>query len=63
MTWEMMADISEGALVIVLFIRSCVQNNQIDSMRQDIRTMNRIIKILQYQNGQRADGIDKANRW
>lgn len=52
--------IIDSALGLVVGVYIVYSNNEINSLHDDIRDLNRIIKRLQYKNGMRADGIDKA---
>ena len=52
--------IIESALGLVVGVYIVYSNNEINSLHDDIRDLNRIVKRLQAKNGMRADGIDKA---
>ena len=52
--------IIDSALGLVVGVYIVYSNNEINSLHDDIRDLNRIIKRLQAKNGMRADGIDKA---
>lgn len=52
--------IIDGAFALAVGVYIVYSNKEINSLHDDIRDLNRVIKRLQYKNGMRADGIDKA---
>lgn len=52
--------IFDGAFALAVGIYIVYANKEINSLHDDIRALNRIIKRLQAKNGMRADGIDKV---
>ena len=52
--------IIDCAFALAVLVHIVHSHNEINSLHDDIRDLNRIIKRLQVKNGMRADGIDKA---